>query len=51
MLAFELVDGAQAREAVFRSVRGRLFGAGSTPARCGVRCVLFGGRCDRDLPM
>lgn len=34
MLAFNLVDGEKAREATFQSVRSRLFGVGSTPAKC-----------------
>ena len=34
MLAFDLVDGESRRQAIFESIKNRLFGHGSVPARC-----------------
>jgi hypothetical protein len=34
MLAFDLVDGDTQRKATFESIKSRLFGHGSTPAKC-----------------
>ena len=34
MLAFDLVQGEARRQATFESIKSRLFGRGSTPAKC-----------------